>query len=119
MENSKERFDRQVEQASEDMLEGKDTPWLERDPHRGEEPHNKGGDAIDPVAQGPAGMSGGGSFGTSGSHQGSSASESNYSGADGPRGIPTPGAFGEEGTGESFRDPADTRDNAIRKLQDQ
>lgn len=116
--NSEERFDKQVEQASDDMLAGRDTPWVEREPHRGEAAFTEGSETIDPVAQGPGGVSGGGSFGESGAHQGSSASESNYSGADGPRGENTPGAFAEEGKEGGVTTGADTRDNAVKKLQD-
>ncbi|MDP9383509.1 MAG: hypothetical protein M3Q29_25865 [Chloroflexota bacterium] len=119
---SKERFDQQVEEARENMLSGKDTPWLEREPHRGEQAYVEGGENIDPVSEGPGGGSGGASFGTSGAHQGSASSGTYYGGADGPRGghVDTPGAFGEEGdpqvsTGTQSSKTMDT----FEKLQDQ
>ncbi len=116
--NSEERFDEKEEQASEDMVAGRDTPWSEREPHRGEAAHTEGSEAIDPVAQGPGGVSGGGSFGESGAHQGSSSSESNFSGARGPHGEDTPGAFAEEESEGGVTSGEDTRDNAVKKLQD-
>lgn len=118
VENSKERFDRQAEEASEDMLAGRDTPWVEREPHRGEASYTEGGEFVDPVSQQPGGMSGGTSFGSSGAHQGSASADSHPPRGAGGRGVDTPGAFGEENIEEGFVSGADTRDNAIKKLQD-
>lgn len=117
-----ERLDQEAANAREKMLAGEDTPWSNREPHRGEAAYTEGGEYLDPVAQGP-GLAGGGHGGTSGSHQ-VHTSATNSGGASGGgshsnHGDDTPGAFGQETGGqEAFLDSADTRDNAIKKLQD-
>ena len=84
--NSEERFDDEVEQARANMLAGEETPWSDRQAHRGEAAYVE---ETDPSVAGVG----------------------NAAGAD------VPGAFGDQG--EGYRDPGDTRDNAIAKLQDQ
>jgi hypothetical protein len=70
MSSEKERLDRAAEEAREKMLRGEETPWLHREPHRGQEPRTEGGEYIDPVEQGPGGA-GGVSFGSGSGGQGS------------------------------------------------
>lgn len=114
-----ERLDKLAEEASEKMLAGEDTPWLEREPHRGEAPQSGGGEYLDPVEQG-AGMSGGGHGGTSGSNQVFSSATGGGAtggGSHANQGDDVPGAFGEETGGDAAFDDAAGMDNAIKKLQ--
>ena len=123
MQPEEARLKQEAEEAREKMLAGEETPWLDRDTHRGESPHTEGGEYLDPVDQSPGGMSGGANFGTSGAHQGS-ATPRGHGGASrgGSRrghGGDIPGAFGEETGGpENVSAGEGPRDNAIRKLQD-
>ncbi len=111
-----------MDEVREKMLAGEDTPYSEREPHRGEAPHIEGEDYIDPVSQGPGGASGGVSYGTSGSHQGSVSANSHGGSSSGGshrnHGDDAVGAFGQETGDDSFIDTGDgPRDKAIRKLQ--
>lgn len=87
---SAEDRERLVEEAREKMLKGEDTPWLEHETHRGEEPHLKN------EGQAP-------SMGPDAEHRG----QEN-----------TGGAFGKQkGTPDERRHGDNTRDKAIEKRQ--
>ncbi len=120
--NSQERLDQLADEAREKMLEGEETPWLDRDTHRGESPHTEGGGYVDPVAQGP-GMSGsvaGGSGGQSDHRVYVSATSSGASSGTGHgvHGRNTEGAFGDEDPSENYVPGEGTDKNAISKLRD-
>jgi hypothetical protein len=114
------RLDQAADEAREQMLRGEDTIWSDRQPHRGEQAYTPGGDYIDPADQAQGGMSGGGTFGTSGANQGSVSPRDG--GPTGPhkqdhQGV-APGAFGEETGGpDAIRTADNTRDKAVEKLQ--
>jgi len=118
--NSQERFKETVEESSERMLEGEETPWSDRDTHRGESPHVEGGPEIDPVYGGP-GISSAGAAGTSGSHQinmSATGSGGSSGSGHGVHGRNTEGAFGEEepGSEEDYRTGDGTK-KPVDKLQ--
>lgn len=120
--------DQEIQEARERMLEGKETPWLDRKAHRGESPHVEGQESADPTGQSSgisaiddgAGISAGGNFGTSGSHQGSTTPRghggASSGGSHANHGDNIEGAFGQQQGGpDAVRPGTNTRDNAIDK----
>ncbi len=82
---------KKIEEARERMLEGEDTPWLDRETHRGEEPRVKDGGVTPDIE----------------------ADATEHRGKEN-----TAGAFGKQkGTPDEWRHGDDTRDKAIEQME--
>lgn len=117
--NEEARLDQLAGEAREKMQAGEETQWSDREPHRGEGPHVEGGEYVDPVRQG-SGMSGGTNTGsaTGQGHASATGSGGASGSGHGVHGRNAPGAFGEEQGLENVRPGDDTRDNAIKDLEE-